>query len=184
MKEITERLHNKVMEEFGNIAEDMANNGCTKDQIVAAYQAQMRVKTNQYYDNLKRMKSMGDVLKNIEYKQTADSKAELIFCEMLTKQKIKFEFQFAIGPYRVDYLINKYLVVEIDGPQHDKVRDEKRDKYLKKMGFRVFRIPLWLLVASPEAAIEEIKSALYVRSLFKLVVGGKEWKCSQLNQVT
>lgn len=153
------------MGDFLPIAEDMAVAGCSKEQIVKAYQAQMKVKTNQYYNNLTNMKSIKSIIKDQNFQAKADSKAELIFCEMLTKENIRFEFQYVIGPYRADYLIEKFLVVEIDGAQHDPVKDARRDKYMEKMGYRIFRIPLWLLIADPSAAVAEIKTQTSIRRI-------------------
>jgi very-short-patch-repair endonuclease len=157
MKAITEKLHNKALEAFKPVIEQMAAEGCSHDQIVKAYEGYLRQKTNHYY-NQSDLKSFKQCF-NIEDLKNADSKAESIFYEMLQGSKIKFDFQYTIGPYRADYLVEGFLVVEIDGPQHDKDHDEKRDNYLRKMGYKIIRIPLWALVSCPEAAIDEIKGA-------------------------
>jgi very-short-patch-repair endonuclease len=159
MKEITEKLHNRAMAEFMPLIEQMAKNGCTKEQIVDAYQNQLKMKTRQYYEKLKEPILLKDVFSQLEIRQTADSKAEIIFYEMLKSSGIKFTFQHVIGPYRADYLIMGFLVIEIDGPQHDEIYDERRDAYLRKMGYKIIRIPIWILMSCPEAAIDEIKMA-------------------------
>ena len=160
MKEITERLHNKAMNEFMPIIEQMAHERCTKDQIVNAYKNQLRIKTNKYYEKLKGFSTFKEIFTRIETKQTADSKAEIIFYEMINNSGIKFTFQHVIGPYRVDYLVMGFLVIEIDGPQHKEAYDAKRDAYLRRMGYKIIRIPLWILMSSPEAAIDEIKAVI------------------------
>lgn len=157
MNEITKKLHSKVMESFRPFAEKIAEEGCYENQIVAAFQAQMKINTNQYYANLKAPRRMGAIISNLDLQKYADSKAEIIFMDMLANNGIKFKFQHPIGPYRADFLIKKQLVVEIDGPQHNKDHDAKRDKYIKKMGYTIFRVPLWILTSSPEAVIAEIK---------------------------
>lgn len=90
----------------------------------------------------------------------ADSKAELIFYDLLTENKIPFKFQYKISPYRVDFLIQDWLVFEIDGPMHKKDYDDRRDKYIRKMGYEVMRAPLSVLMISPQVFIEEIKERM------------------------
>jgi len=87
-----------------------------------------------------------------------DSKAEAVFYDMLCKNGIKFKYQYPIGQYRVDYLIGDWLIIELDGPQHEKNRDEIRDKYLQKMGYGVLRVPLPTVALDPDAVIREIKA--------------------------
>jgi len=86
-----------------------------------------------------------------------ESKAEAILYQLLNQSGLNFKFQYKIGPYRVDYLLGKDLVLELDGPGHSNARDTKRDAYLQKMGYRVLRLPIWLLSLDPDKAIEEIK---------------------------
>jgi very-short-patch-repair endonuclease len=51
---------------------------------------------------------------------------------------LRVEIQVQIGPYRVDPLIDGWLIVELDGAGfHDAVADKKRDGYLIRAGFRV-----------------------------------------------
>jgi very-short-patch-repair endonuclease len=54
----------------------------------------------------------------------------------------KFRRQHPLGPYIVDFVcIEKKLIVEVDGGQHDEKRfyDAKRDKWLEEKGFKVIR---------------------------------------------
>jgi len=163
MKEITEKLHNKALESFKPMIEQMAGEGCSQEQIVRAYQAQLKIKTNQYYDKLKGMASLKKIFGEFDLSEKADSKAESIFYGLMQESGIKFTFQHVIGPYKADYLVMGFLVIEIDGPQHDKDHDERRDKYLRKMGYKIIRIPIWVLVSCPEAAIQEIQEAVKLR---------------------
>ena len=162
MNEITERLHSKAMSDFMPVIEQMAEEGCSKDQIVGAYQNHMKHKVGQLYAKQHEPKAIGDCL-NIFDLQKADSKAEAIFYELLQNSGTKFSFQHNIGPYRVDYLVMGFLIIEIDGPQHDKNHDDKRDKYLRKMGYKIIRIPTWVLVSCPDAAIQEIKEVTKIK---------------------
>ncbi len=159
MKEITEKLHKQAIKEFSPILEEMAKNGADKNEIVAAFQAQLKLKTQQYYDKAHNLTSVKDIFKNISgeiTKQNADSKAEQIFYDLLIQRGLKFEFQYKIGIYRADYLFAGILVVELDGPQHEKNYDERRDQYMRRMGYVIIRIPLWVLVSCPEAVVEQI----------------------------
>lgn len=55
---------------------------------------------------------------------------------------LKFRRQQPIGNYIVDFVcFEKKIVIEVDGGQHswEKGRDETRDKWLSKEGFKVLR---------------------------------------------
>lgn len=59
-------------------------------------------------------------------------------------QNLKFRRQAPIGPYIVDFVCYSIkLIIELDGSQHrDKenmVRDQKRDDWLRKQGFKILR---------------------------------------------
>jgi very-short-patch-repair endonuclease len=162
MQEITKRLHDSALENFIPVIERMAEEGHSENEIVDAYQSHMRLKTAHYYSKLKEPKPIGDCL-NIDDLQNADSKIEKIFYDSLVKSGIRFDFQMKIGPYRVDYLIMGFLVVEIDGPQHEKNHDDRRDAYLRKMGYKIIRIPVWVLVSCPDAIMQEIKELMRIR---------------------
>ena len=159
MKEITEKLHKEAIKEFSPMVEAMAKNGADRNDIVAAFQTQLKLKTQQYYDKAHSLTSVKDIFKDISgelTKQKADSKAEQIFYDLLIRRGLEFEFQYKIGIYRADYLFAGVLVVELDGPQHEKGYDERRDQYMRRMGYMIIRIPLWVLVSCPEAVVEQI----------------------------
>ncbi len=55
----------------------------------------------------------------------------------------KFKRQLPVGPFIVDFLCaEKRLVLEIDGESHDTQLDydKRRDRYLRKAGYRVLRL--------------------------------------------
>jgi very-short-patch-repair endonuclease len=55
---------------------------------------------------------------------------------------LKFRRQQPVGRYIVDFVcFEKRIIIEVDGGQHswEKERDEARDKWLSKEGFRVLR---------------------------------------------
>jgi very-short-patch-repair endonuclease len=52
----------------------------------------------------------------------------------------KFKRQWTLGPYIVDFCcIDRRLVVEVDGGQHDPKRDGSRTAALNRLGYRVVR---------------------------------------------
>jgi very-short-patch-repair endonuclease len=171
MQEITERLYKKVMDDFYPVAVDLAIQGHNEDSIVSVFQAQLKIKTQQYYNKEHSPKSIGEiltsVLPSIDEKK-ADSKAESIFYKMLTNRGLKFEFQYSIGPYKADYLFGGFLVVELDGPEHKKDHDEKRDSYMRRMGYKIIRVPIFVLVSCPDAVIDAIEEALLENSEIKI----------------
>jgi very-short-patch-repair endonuclease len=52
----------------------------------------------------------------------------------------KFRRQHTIGPYIADFVcLERMLVVEANGGQHDEAVDRVRSEYLKNKGFRIVR---------------------------------------------
>jgi len=159
MKEITRKIAKDALNGFRPTAESMAQRGCSKDEIVKFFQAQVRVKTQERYNALREPQSIQKIFGSMDLRQK-DSKAEAIFYDLMKDAEIDFGFQSEIGPYKADYLIDDSIVVELDGPMHLQGHDDKKDKYLRKMGYKVIRVPLWILGMDPEAAIETIKEAM------------------------
>ena len=53
---------------------------------------------------------------------------------------MKFRRQATIGPYAVDFLcIEKRLIIELDGGQHEPTIDANRTRFLEARGHRVLR---------------------------------------------
>lgn len=72
------------------------------------------------------------------------SVAEQIVWQLLRgrREEFKFRREHPIGPYRLDFYCAEVKVcIELDGEQHDPVRDEIRDIYLARMGIVTYRIP-------------------------------------------
>lgn len=159
MQEITKKLHLQALDEFKPFAEKLAMEGKTSGEIASAFQKQLMLKVEQFYQGERNPKQIGDILRNVNLKD-AGSKAEKNFYQMLINSGLRFEFQYSIGPYRADYLFDGFLVVELDGPAHNKEHDEKRDEYMRRMGYKVIRVPVWILVLSPEIVIDGIKEQL------------------------
>lgn len=72
------------------------------------------------------------------------SVAEEIVWRFLRGNRTGFHFrrEVPILSYRVDfYCAEAALAVELDGDQHDPIRDAERDAALRRAGVEVFRIP-------------------------------------------
>ena len=74
------------------------------------------------------------------------TKSEKIIWNLIRNKKInaRFRRQHQIGDYVVDFVsIEKKLIIEIDGGQHNNEQDvkydEKRTLFLKNLGFKVIR---------------------------------------------
>ena len=156
MREITQRLIGKFRKDFESIAEEMAKEGMDSFQIAIAFDKYLRAKQQSFYRTAPPMQ-IGDVLKIIAPK-VPTSKAEHIFYDLLKREGIKFDYQYPIGKYTADFLVADSVVIELDGPDHIRERDEIRDYYLRKMGYKVVRVPLVILFHSPKAVIAEIKA--------------------------
>jgi len=168
MKEISKRLHDKHMNDFLPFAEQLAAEGARENEIVRAYHAWLKSKTQNYYSKAKSgMTPLMTAIKAALTQAKGDSKAEVIFYQILESAGINFKFQFPIGPYRADFLIAGFLVLEIDGPQHLKSgkKDDARDKYMRTMGYKIIRVPLSILCACPEAVIEEIQEVVKIKRI-------------------
>jgi very-short-patch-repair endonuclease len=68
---------------------------------------------------------------------------EVFVHNLLDREGVKFEFQKPlIGRFIVDFFISPNIVIEVDGPHHEKQRDRdgERDARLRSAGFAVLRI--------------------------------------------
>jgi very-short-patch-repair endonuclease len=77
----------------------------------------------------------------------------------------KFRQQATLGNFIVDFVCyERRLIIEIDGPSHQNVeqqaRDRERDVWLREQGFRMLRLPNELVIASTELAVARIRAAL------------------------
>jgi very-short-patch-repair endonuclease len=67
------------------------------------------------------------------------------------------------GRYVADFAAPSVeLIVEIDGPVHRQraARDARRDRVLRRMGFRVLRLPAELVEQRLEEAVQRVREAL------------------------
>lgn len=107
-----------------------------------------------------------------------ESPAELAFLKAMIKEfnlkpagddlagnGLRFAFQREILRYRVDFSLNDWLIVEIDGAEWhtspDAVeRDGIRDAALRELDYSILRIPAKTVVKTPATAIWQVKAAL------------------------
>lgn len=76
---------------------------------------------------------------------------------------VAFRREFVIGRFIVDLCAPQArLVVEIDGGYHARIagKDARRDRALRRAGWRVLRLPAELVMAAPERAAEIVREAL------------------------
>jgi very-short-patch-repair endonuclease len=78
---------------------------------------------------------------------------------------LQIDFQVEEGCYRVDFLANRWLVVEIDGATYHsspqaQARDRVRDAYFEGLGYSVLRIPAKTVFQQPQEAVARLRSAL------------------------
>ncbi len=76
-------------------------------------------------------------------------------------QSIKFRRQAPVGPYIADFLcIEHRLVIEADGSQHaESVRDNARDSWLTRNGYRVLRFWNHEILTGQENVLATIAAA-------------------------
>jgi very-short-patch-repair endonuclease len=79
------------------------------------------------------------------------------------KLGVWFRRQVPLGRFIADFLAPAArLVVEVDGPYHARQsqRDARRDRALRRMGYRVLRLPADLVMAQSETAVARVREAL------------------------
>jgi very-short-patch-repair endonuclease len=79
-----------------------------------------------------------------------------------------FRRQHVIDGYFADYCcVPLKLVIEIDGPMHDSVRDSKRDARLSAQGFDVLRFSVQEVDDNLEGVVSTIHQEVQLRLLAK-----------------
>src|SRR5271157_5130816 len=91
----------------------------------------------------------------------APTDAELRLWRLLRDRRLsglKFRRQVPVGPYIVDFLcVGAKLIVEADGSQHaENARDEVRDAYLAREGWKVLRFWNHEVTRNRESVMETI----------------------------
>ncbi|MCJ2067732.1 endonuclease domain-containing protein [Methylobacterium sp. J-030] len=82
---------------------------------------------------------------------------------------LKFRRQVPIPPYIADFLCaSARLIVELDGEPHEtearRLRDAKRDAWLKGQGFTVLRFPNELVLSNLDAVLNTVRAAIAAQS--------------------
>jgi very-short-patch-repair endonuclease len=101
--------------------------------------------------------------------RTNSTAAETLMWRELRKLETRgthFRRQAAIGPYVADFAcLASRLVIEVDGSQHgeepNRLRDEKRKRWLEAEGYRVLRFWNNDITQNPTGVMELVYAALY-----------------------
>jgi very-short-patch-repair endonuclease len=95
----------------------------------------------------------------------------LVWRELRAKRfhGLKFKRQVPMGPFIADFAcFEAGLIVEVDGPHHDKPsrreRDRRRDAWFQEKGFAVFRMTGEEVIGGLDAALARLRLALKVPS--------------------
>jgi very-short-patch-repair endonuclease len=161
-----DKLKKWAFENIDSLGEDVIR--------VVEQQAKLWSHKNEGNNNKIITEPVNKILKSLSLSDNSDSGAELIVAKSLMDHGIKFEQQHKVGSYkhsngevrykyRLDFLIDGYLNVEIDGRAwHDKKKDHRRDEYLKKMGYVVVRFPATQVYYDMASIMDEIKKQLKI----------------------
>ncbi|WP_019956301.1 endonuclease domain-containing protein [Yoonia vestfoldensis] len=89
---------------------------------------------------------------------------------LLSGEGLKLHLQVPVSSYRLDFLVDNRLVVEIDGAAYHSSpeaveRDKKRDSFLKEIGYEVLRIPAKTALYYPHEIIPLVTSARVLAQL-------------------
>jgi very-short-patch-repair endonuclease len=156
------------LKEFANKNLDMGND------VVDLVDAQIKLWSEQQLQKKgKTLESLKSVLnKTLNGVKTKVSKAEDILAEALLEEKIPFKRKYPISPYEnadgsrgaryyLDFLVDDSLNIEVDGEVwHDKKKDDIRDKYLEKLGYKVMRFPASQVYFDVNSIREKIREVL------------------------
>jgi very-short-patch-repair endonuclease len=161
MSKISEKIKEQIIEDLMPTLQAYRDAGVNNTRIQAMVDRHIKNRTRKFYENKKKL---GDVLiEHLDDLRKRCSEAEAAFYHLLVDAGVDFKFQYPIEPYLIDYFVPEDLVVELVGPLHgtekQKLNDKKRDAYLEKLGYRIFRIPITVVAMDKDAVITEIKMA-------------------------
>ncbi|MCW3783226.1 endonuclease domain-containing protein [Defluviimonas salinarum] len=82
----------------------------------------------------------------------------------LVGKDMVMELQAPVPPYRLDFLVDRFLAVEIDGAAWHSApeaveNDRRRDRVLRSQGYDILRIPAKVTLNNPGEAIARLRSA-------------------------
>ena len=122
----------------------------------------IRMGWNDWYNNLsKKEKEEHITPARIAASQTSPTSIEIAVQEILDILNIEYEAQKPIGKYIADFYIPaQNLIIECDGDYwHSlpdvKKRDKQKDKYLRKQGYTVKRLPEKVIKNDKHAAVKQ-----------------------------
>lgn len=112
------------------------------------------------------------------FKSKSESPLEKKFEDQLLEYGIILDQQFFVGPFRIDFGIkDKRICFEVDSMQYHSnytqiAQDNRRQDYIEKKGWKVLRIPSWLIysqkgLAAAEIALRYFKDTLTTREKMK-----------------
>ena len=166
--EIIRKIKESARKTLEPLVKSLMYEGAQMYDLERAIQNYTTLKIKEFYRKAKEPQLFKDIL-DISFKQ--ESKAEASVATILQEAGIKYKYQYPIGKYRVDFLLGDSLVLEIDGPHHKKQLeyDMRRDKYIKKMGYEVLRIPIRLFALDPEYVVEHFYTQFDVETAMQLI---------------
>ena len=97
----------------------------------------------------------------------AESILESILRQRLSTARVHWRSQVTIGPYRADFVIGDWLIIEADGSQHGTEQqfasDRERDRYFVGNGYVVLRFTYRQIVDSWPQTLRAILAAMNQR---------------------
>jgi very-short-patch-repair endonuclease len=156
MKEITVDQKNEFIKKITPIVKRLRKEGKSDREIEGIVYQYVQSEKKKFYNQPYPDSLKVDFIARVN---NLGSKAEAIVYFFLEKYKIDFKTQYEIGRYRADFLIDNFIVLEIDGPQHDKEYDAHRDEFIRNMGYKIIRVPIWVFSVDPDSIIESIREA-------------------------
>jgi very-short-patch-repair endonuclease len=96
---------------------------------------------------------------------TLGEKAMWKYLQSFRAQGARFRRQAAIGPYIADFAwLSARIVIEVDGATHEQPetieRDRRKEAFLRRQGFQVFRVDDNEVIANSMQAFADIEAAV------------------------
>ena len=157
--EIIKKIKESAKKTLEPLVKNLMREGAKEYDLNRAIQNYVNIKIKDFYRKAREPQLFKDVL-DISFKQ--ESKAEASVATILKENGIEYKYQYPIGKYRADFLLGDSFVLEIDGPHHKAQAeyDDRRNKYMERMGYKVLRIPIKLFALDPGAVIEQLKEEM------------------------
>jgi very-short-patch-repair endonuclease len=78
---------------------------------------------------------------------------------------LTLNLQVKVNPYRLDFLADEWLAIEIDGAAYHSspaavAKDRERDRFLEGCGYKVLRIPAEVVFNEPQTAVARVRAAI------------------------